>query len=478
MRHARTANATVLATALAACLAACSTAPPAPLPTLPPVEAYQEAQGPWAAATPADRLARGAWWTLYRDPLLDDLEARLDAASPDLAAALARYEQARAATDALRAAQSPTLSTSLNVQRNRQSERRPLRVLGPTSPDLYNSATLGLDFQYELDLWGRVRQQVAAGVALEQAAQADLAAARLALQAQLADTLIALRGVDQEAALLRDTEAAYARAAALIDRRHQAGTASGLDLARSQAQLETTRSQARQALAQRAVLQHAIAALVGEHPSRFSIPAQPVEAVLPVTPPGVPSELLQRRPDIAAAQRRVIAANASVGVARTAFFPSLTLSALGGLQSSDLSHFIEAPNLYWALGPTLLFNVLDGGRRRADAARLEAALDEATQRYRGVVLGAFQQVEDQLALLAHYGEAAEADRAGVQAAQRAVDLATHRYNEGAASYLDVVTAQTANLQARRSALDLQTRQRRASVQLVRALGGGWDPSLR
>lgn len=462
------------ALAVACLLGACSTPPAPPLPEAPAVEAYKEAQGPWAAAAPADALPRGSWWTLYRDPLLDALETRLDAASPDLAAALARYQQARAATDVLRAAQSPTLSTSLNAQRNRQSERRPLRVLGPTSPDLYNSATLGLDFEYELDLWGRVRQQVAAGVAQEQAAQADLAAARLALQAQLADTLIALRGVDQEAALLRDTEAAYARAADLIGRRHQAGTASGLDLARSQAQLETTRSQARQALAQRAVLEHAIAALVGEHPSRFSIEPQAVDAVLPVTPPGVPSALLQRRPDIAAAQRRVIAANATLGIARTAFFPSLQLSALGGLQSGDLSHFIEAPNLYWAIGPTLLFNVFDGGRRRADQARIEAALDEATQRYRGVVLAAFQQVEDQLALLAHYGEAAEADRAGVQAAQRAVDLATNRYNEGAASYLDVVTAQTANLQARRSALDLQTRQRRASVQLVRALGGGWD----
>lgn len=455
-------------------LPACSTAPSAPLPATPSAAAFKEAQGPWAEAAPADAQPRGAWWTLYRDPLLDQLEARLDSASPDLAAALARYQQARAATATLRAAQAPTVSTSVNAQRLRQSERRPLRVLGPTSPDEYGSATLGVDVQYELDLWGRVRQQVAAGVAQEQAAEADLATARLALQAQLADTLIALRGLDQECALLRDTEAAYQRAAELIDRRHAAGIASGLDLARAQAQLQSTRSQVRQAQAQRAVLEHAIATLVGETPSAFSIDAQPVDSPLPTFPVGVPAALLQRRPDIAGAQRRVAAANASVGVARSAYFPTLTLSAQGGVQSSDLGHFIEAPNLYWAIGPTLLLNLFDGGRRRAETARAEAVLDEAAQRYRSTVLGAFQQVEDQLALLAHYGEAAEADRAAVQAAQRALDLATHRYDEGAASYLDVLTAQTANLQARRSALDLQTRQRRASVQLVRALGGGWS----
>ena len=464
----------IFAAALAACCVGCSQVPTTKAPEVPLAPAFKEAAGPWVTAQPSDELPRQAWWSLYRDPELDALQQRLQDNSPDLASALAHYQQARAATDVLRAAQSPTLSTSLNVQRDRQSERRPLRVLGPTSPDDYNSATLGLDFEYEVDFWGRVRQQVSAGEALEQAAQADLANARLALQARLADTLIALRGLDQEAVLLKETEAAYLRAADTIDRRHQGGIASGLDLSRAQNQLESTRSQLRQQQAQRAVLEHAIAALVGANPSTFTITPRAVEVALPTVPVGVPSELLQRRPDVAAAQRRVVAATASVGVARSAVFPSLTLSAVGGYQSSDLDRFIQAPNLFWAIGPTLLVNLLDGGKRKAEIARTEAALDEVGQTYRGVVLGAFQQVEDQLALLSQYGEAAASERRATDAAQRSLDLASNRYREGVASYLDVVTAQTANLQARRNALDLATRQRRASVQLVRALGGGWD----
>jgi NodT family efflux transporter outer membrane factor (OMF) lipoprotein len=459
---------------IAALLAAgCSQAPLAPPPVVPLAPAFRQTQGLWTSAAPADTLPRQAWWRLYQDAELDALEQRLLDNSPDLATAFARYQQARAETGALRAAQSPTLGASLNGQRDRQSERRPLRVLGPNSPDEYNSATLGLELDYEIDLWGRVRQRVSAGVAQEQAAAADLAAARLSLQAQLADSLVALRGLDQEVQLLRETEAAYLRAEGMIARRHQNGIASGLDLARAQAQLETTRSQVGQSLAQRALLEHAIAALVGASASSFAIEPRLVSATMPTVPPGLPAALLQRRPDIAAAQRRVAAANATVGVARTAFFPSLTLSGAAGFQSSDLAHFLEAPNLFWAIGPSLLIDVLDGGRRDANIARAQAQLDEAGQRYRAVVLAAFQQVEDQLALLARYGEAAAADGRAAQAAQRAQDMATERYRQGAVSYLDVVTAQTANLQARRSLLDLATRQRRASVQLVRALGGGW-----
>ena len=459
---------------MVALLAACAQTPTAPLPELPSAPAFRQTDGPWVSAEPADAAPRGDWWTVYRDPELDRLQQQLLANSPDLASALARYEQARAASDTLRAAQSPTVGTSLDLQRNRQSERRPLRVLGPTSPDEYNSATLGLTLAYEVDLWGRVRQRVDAGMAEAQAAEADLAAARLALQAQLADTLLALRGLDHEAVLLRDSEAAYARAAELVGQRHSAGIASGLDLARAETQLEATRSQRQQLQARRAVQQNAIAALVGAHASTFSIAPQVLDQTVPVIPVGLPSTLLQRRPDIAAAQRRVAAASASVGVARSAIFPALNLNAAGGFQSSSLSRFIEAPNLFWAIGPSLVASVFDGGRRRAETARAEAALDEAGQRYRAVVLGAFQQVEDQIALLSNYGEAAATERRAVMASQRASDLAETRYREGATSYLEVVTAQAALLQARRSGLDLETRQRRATVQLVRALGGAWS----
>ncbi|MDH0867643.1 efflux transporter outer membrane subunit [Mitsuaria sp. GD03876] len=466
----------LVALALAALVAGCAQAPKEQLPEVPMASAFKEARGPWveAGASTAAPIALDGWWQVYGDAELDALQQRLVENSPDLASALARYQQARAATDTLRAAQSPTLNTSLNGQRDRQSEKRPLRVLGPTSPDWYNSATLGLDLSYEVDLWGRVSQQVRAGVASERAAAADLAAARLALQAQLADSMLQLRGLDRDNALLADAEEAYARAFDLISRRHDAGIASGLDQARAEGQLESARSQRRQSQAQRAVLEHAIAALVGANASTFRIePSTARDLAMPVVPPGLPSTLLERRPDIAAARQRVVAATATLGAAKTAFFPSVVLSAQGGFQSSDFGRFIEAPNLFWAIGPTLALNLLDGGRRKAEEARATAALDESAQRYRGTVLAAFQQVEDQLVLLDRYGEALEAEKKSVDAAERSLALATNRYRAGAAAYLEVVTSQTAGLQARRSAVDLATRQRRATVALVRALGGGW-----
>lgn len=471
----------LVALAVVAGLAGCAQPPRAELPVMDPAPAFKEAQtgsasSPWVVASADTPLAWDGWWKAYGDAELDSLEQRLISNSPDLAAALARYDQARAVTDTVRAAQSPTVNSSLNVTRNRQSERRPLRVLGPTSPDWYNSATLGLDASYELDLWGRVRQQVAAGVASEAAAQGDLAAARLQLQAQLADTVMALRGLDRDDALLKEAEEAYGKALDLVERRHRAGIASGLDLARAQGQLEAARSQRQQSQAQRAVLEHAIAALVGANASTFSMAPRLDELATPVIPVGVPSTLLQRRPDIAAAQRRVEAATATLGVARTAYYPSFTLGGQGGFQTSDLGRFIEAPNLFWALGPFITFNLLDGGRRRAEEARVQAVLEETTQRYRSTVLTAFQQVEDQLVLLDRFGQALDNERANVAAADRSLALATHRYKAGAANYLEVVTSQTAGLTAKRSANDLATRQRRASIQLIRALGGGWQPT--
>ncbi|SDZ70780.1 efflux transporter, outer membrane factor (OMF) lipoprotein, NodT family [Variovorax sp. YR266] len=469
----------LLAVASLLCAGCAQVAPMSP-PEASVAPAFKEARGPGpglAAADIGNQPLIETWWTAFRDPELDGLQQQLIDNSPDLASALARYQQARAATNVLRAAQSPSLGVGLDVERNRQSERRPLRVPGANSPDHYNSAMLGLDLQYDLDLWGRVRQQVEAGVAQEQAAAADLAAARLVLQTQLADTFFALRGLDREAALLRESSANYARAAELIGNRHRDGIASGLDLARSQALLDSTRSQAHQLQAQRAVLEHAVAALVGANASTFVLAPSLATTPLPAMPIGLPSMLLQRRADIAAARRRVTAANASVGVTRAAFFPSLTLGLAGGFQSGTLSRFVEAPNIFWAIGPDLAATVFDGGRRKAEQARAEAVLDEAGQRYRAVVLGAFQQVEDQLALLAEYSEAAAAEERAVAASRRAVELATHRYKEGAASYLEVVTAQTAHLQARRSALDIETRQRRATAQLARALGGGWSETL-
>jgi NodT family efflux transporter outer membrane factor (OMF) lipoprotein len=454
-------------------LAGCSTANRPPVNVDVPVAAAWRETAPWAPAQPADDRPRGDWWSLYGDDTLNELEDRLVAHSPDLAAVLARYDAARATTAYARGASTPTVTGSLNLQRDRQSVQRPLRVLGPTSPTYYSSDTLGLDLEYELDLWGRIRAQVASAQASEDAARADLASARLSLQAQLADDWIALRGLDRDAALLSETDQAYSKALALIQRRHDGGASSGLDVARAQAQVADARSQLHQSQAQRAVLEHAIAALVGESPSTFTVAVHVDELPLPALPLSVPSALLQRRPDIAAAERRMAAANASVGVAQVAYYPTLTLSALGGLQTSTLDRFLGAPDTWWAIGPTLAATLFDGGRKQALLANAKAQLDESAARYRSAVLAAFQQVEDSLALIREDDSAAQSEAAAVAANQRSLDLANARYTEGAVSYLEVVTSETATLQARRALLDLTTRQRRASVTLVKALGGGW-----
>ncbi len=460
----------LLATALM--LGACTLTPSLKIPEVPVAGEYKEAL-PWTVANPADHLPRDAWWALYEEPELDALQKRLIVNSPDLAAALARYEQSSALTEQARSGLFPTLALSANVQRIEQSQTQPLRVLGPNSPDIYSSNSLGLQAGYEFDLWGRIRSQVASASANQQASQADLETARLSLQAQLADSYIALRGLDRDIALLGDTVKAYEKALEVVTTRHKGGIASGLDEARAQTQLESTRSQSKQAQAQRALLEHAIAALVGESASTFTITPRTAAIKLPYVPVGVPSTLLQRRPDIAAAERRMAAANANIGVARAAFFPAVTLNAAAGYLSRDLDNFVEAPNTFWAIGPTLFLTLFDAGKRSAEVARNQAVLDEAAAKYRGVVLGAFQQVEDNLALLSQYRAAAEAERAALAASRRSLEFANTRYREGAINYLEVVTSQAAALQAERNALDLENRQRRASVQLIRALGGGW-----
>lgn len=464
----------LLLTLLALLLGGCSFAPPLVVPEISPAVGEFKEEKLWVPAQPADSLPRDAWWMLYGDAELDALQKRLIANSPDLAAALARYQQAIAFNAQIRAALFPTIDASADAQRIRQSEKRPLRVLGPNSPDLYNDFSLGVEANYELDLWGRIRNQVSSAAASERAAQADLESARLSLQAQLADYYLTLRGLDQENSLLNDTVTAYAKALDMTRTRHDGGIASGLDVARAQTQYDTARSQASQTLAARALIEHAIAALVGEPASTFAIAPQRTEIRLPNVPAGMPSTLLQRRPDIAAAQRRIEAANAQIGVARAAYFPSVMLGAVFGYQSSDSGDFIKAPNRFWAIGPSLVLSLFDAGRRQAEVARTEAALDELGADYRSVALAAFQQVEDNLALLKHYHTALEAEQSAAAAAQRSLDFATSRYREGAISYLEVVSSQTAALNAQRSALDINTRQLRASVQLIRALGGGWS----
>ncbi|NJD30763.1 MAG: efflux transporter outer membrane subunit [Gammaproteobacteria bacterium] len=453
-------------------LAACSQAPVLEVPQVPVSASYKEA-GDRALAEAGEHRLPDDWWTLYRDEDLDALEKQLIANSPDLAAALARYKQANASYQAIRSNLFPSLSTALNAQRDRQSESKPLRVLGPNSPNEYSSVTLGFGLGYEFDLWGRVSNEVAAGRALDAAARADLASARLSLQALLAETYFILRGLDGQVQLLTETEEAYLRALELVKSRHTGGIASGLDVSRAEAQLEATRSLLEQTIGQRAVVEHAIAAQVGVAAPDFSLAPRTNVIVLPAIPVDVPSTLLQRRPDIMAAERRVEAANASVGVAKAAYFPQLRLDATYGYQSTEFANLVTASNVFWAVGPTLFLELFDGGRRKAEVARAEAVLDEAGANYRSVVLGAFQEVEDSLALLDKYRQAAASEAAAVAATQRSVDLSTIRYRAGAASYLEVAVSQASALQTRREAQDLDTRQLRASVQLIRAMGGGW-----
>jgi NodT family efflux transporter outer membrane factor (OMF) lipoprotein len=463
------------AVALAATLAlgACSLAPPLKTPVVPTGDAYKEL-GPWTQAQPADRLPRDSWWSLYDSAELDDLEQRLIAGNPTLAAALASYQQARALSDQARAGLFPTLGVGAGVSRNRESTNAPLR--GPTTPTYYNANSLSGSVSYELDLWGQIRNEVAAGEANAAASAADLENARLSLIGQLVTDYMQLRSLDRDTAILDDTVKAYARALSLTQQRHDAGIAPGLDVSQAQTQLDAAQSQASQTLASRALMEHAIAALLGVSASTFSIEPKIVALTLPQVPSGVPTTLLQRRPDIAAAQRRMIAANANIGVARAAYFPSLTLGAQGGFQSTGFSNWLSAPSSFWAIGPNALLSVFDGGLRRAQVAQARAEFDASAANYRGTVVTAFQQVEDSLATLNYYHDAAVEEKAAVDAAQRTLNLSMALYKQGATDYLTVVTSQTALLQTQLESQNLDTLQLSASVNLILALGGGWEES--
>jgi NodT family efflux transporter outer membrane factor (OMF) lipoprotein len=459
--------------ALGLVLGGCSLAPPLKTPTIPTADAYKE-HGPWTQAQPADRLPRDSWWTLYDNAELDDLQKRLIDGNPTLAAALANYAQARAVSDQARAGLFPTLGLNAGVQRARESVNAPL--ISKSTPRYYDDNTLGGSVSYELDLWGQIRNEVAAGEANAAATAADLENARLSLIAQLADDYIQLRSLDRSSDILDQTVKAYTHAVSLTEQRHDAGIAPGLDVSQAQTQLEAARAQAAQTLAQRALMEHAIAALLGVSASTFSIKPQIVDITLPQIPTGVPATLLQRRPDIAAAQRRMIAANANIGVARAAYFPTLTLGAQGGYQSTAFSNWLTAPSSFWAIGPNALLSVFDGGLRRAQVAQARAEFDASAANYRGTVVSAFQQVEDDLANLNHYHDAAAEEKAAVDAAQRTLDFSMALYRQGATDYLTVVTSQTALLQNQLQSLNLDTLQLQASVDLILALGGGWEDS--
>jgi NodT family efflux transporter outer membrane factor (OMF) lipoprotein len=457
--------------ALCVLLSACSLAPDYKVPETQAVASYKET-GPWTAGTPEDALPRGPWWSIYKDSTLDNLESQVESANPGLAEAMARYDAAQGYLGEFQSGLFPTLTAGGHADTDKQSANRPLR--SASQPTYYGDDLAGVTLSWDLDLWGRIRNEVAAGKAEAQSSFADLQAIRLSLQARLADQYLALRGLDAEASLLRDAAEVYQKALDLTNDRHEKGIASGLDVGRAQTQYSNAEAQLSDVLARRALLEHSIASLVGTPASNFSIPVAAVDFQIPNVPTGVPSTLLQRRPDVAAAERMVAATNAGIGVARAAFYPDISLSALAGFQNTGNDGLFTAPNAFWALGPDMALTIFDAGRHEGELAVAKAQNASAAAAYREAVLRAFQEVENNLALLNRLSDEATAEATSETAATRTADLALALYRNGALGFLDVVVAQTTALQARQAALSLQTRRLQASVDLIRAIGGGWS----
>jgi len=460
----------LLALAAATLLSACAVGPDYVRPALPVPDAYKEG-GDWQPADPRPAASGLAWWEAYGDPVLDGLEADAGQANQDIRRAEAAYRQAKALSDADRAGLFPSLGLAAGAQRARSNTG---------SVKVGDGYSLGLAASWEPDLWGSVRRQVEAGDAGAQASQDDLAAARLSIQTTLAQDYLQLRVADQQRDLYAATIQAYGKALQLTRAQHDAGVALQSDVALAQAQLAQAQAASVDLEATRAQMEHAIAVLTGRAPAQFALPAaqadQPLALKTPATPVGLPSALLERRPDIAAAERRAAAANAGIGVAKAAYFPQLTLSASGGFNAAALGNLFDAPARVWSLGAALAQTLFDGGLRGARTAQAEAAYDVAAAQYKMAVLGGFQQVEDQLALLRLLDQEATLQDQAVRASQQAERLALAQYRAGTASYLGVVTAQTLSLDNQRSAVQLRGRLVAASIALVAATGGGWSAS--
>jgi multidrug efflux system outer membrane protein len=458
----------LFATAAIALLGGCSLAP-TQRPVTVAAPAHFDAIPPsWTEAAPADAAPRGPWWQAFGDPVLDDLELRAETASPTLAAALARRDEARAVLGQTAAQLVPEIDGVASAERERESRARPLST---GTAATFNDYRVGPQLSYEVDLWGHVRNAVSAARFEAHATEADLASVRLSLQASVADAYARLRGLDAEAGLLARSVDAYTRAYDLTRRRHLGGAASGLDENRAMTVLGNARALAVDVANQRTTTEHELAALLGVPASGFHIaPVAHVEAA-PAVPVGTPSTLLQRRPDIAAAERRMAEANARIGVARAALYPTVTLGLAAGFETTGPA-LLSAPNTFWALGPLgLNLPIFDGGRRKAVVRQTRAQFDEVAANYRTTVIGAFRDVEDALAAARDLAHEADEQSVAVKAAETTSQLSFIRYREGAADYLEVVTSQTDELNAERTLLAVQTRRAQASVAIVKALGG-------
>jgi NodT family efflux transporter outer membrane factor (OMF) lipoprotein len=455
---------------------ACAVGPKYRRPDVQTPPAYKEQQVPagsdqWKTANPSDGTLRGNWWELFGDPRLNRLEEQVAVSNQNVKQAEAQFRQARALVAFNRAGYKPTVTSQPALTSSYTSHNLGARGFGGGQFTQYN---LPFGVSWEPNFWGRVSLAVESAVAAAQTSAADLENMRLSMQADLAADYFQLEGLDMEEQLLRDTIAAYEKAVQLTIVRHNSGVASRTDVVQAQTQLDSTRAQLTDLGVSRAQFEHAIAVLAGQPPSTFSLPVGRINGVPPPIPAGVPSQLLERRPDIAAAERLVAEANSQLGLAQVAYYPSVTLGLNPGFQSSSIANWLTWPSRFWSLGPSVAQTLLDFGRRHAQTRQSAASYDATVASYRQTVLSAFQEVEDNLAALGLLDREAVQQDAAVKGARDALQLETDRYKAGTVSYLDVITSQTIALTNERAAVEILQRRMTSAVQLIRALGGGWD----
>jgi NodT family efflux transporter outer membrane factor (OMF) lipoprotein len=460
-------GAAILAIAL---FGGCAVGPDYERPDAEVPQAYKE-DGAWKQAQPQDEASRGRWWEIFKDPQLDALLEQVEISNQNVLASEAQFRRARSLLAASRAGYFPTVTANASIIHSRSPTGL---VGGTTAGRVITNRSASLDAAWELDLWGRVRRTVESNEASAQASAADLAAARLSAQAALASNYFLLRVLDAQKQILDDNVAALQRSLDLTKNRYAAGVAGKVDLVQAETQLKSTLADAIDTGVQRAQLEHAIAILIGKPPAAFSLPPSPLAVTMPAIPPAMPSALLERRPDIAAAERTVAAANAQIGVAKAAYFPALSLSGSNGSRAADASQWFTVPSRFWSIGPALSLPLFDAGLRRAQTDQAIAAYDATVAEYRQAVLAGFQEVEDNLAALRILEEEAKVQEDAVRAARESVILTTNQYKAGTVSFLNVAVVQASQLNNERAAMVTLGRRLVAAVTLVKALGGGWS----